>query len=85
MLHEIPDQQRMARDIYNILRSGGELVLLEFIPKQSGDLHGGCRKPLKTMEDWTTILTAAGFQFVEKLEIVQSKRKKLGMIRFRKV
>lgn len=63
MLHEVPDKESMLQSARNILRDGGEIVLLEFIPRKPGAVHGGCKKPLLPLEEWKTIFSRQGFRF----------------------
>jgi ubiquinone/menaquinone biosynthesis C-methylase UbiE len=85
VLHEIPDGKKMVGDIYNILRMGGELVVLEFMPKKPGQLHGGCHMPLRNMEEWKALLKDQGMQFVEHIEVLKDRgRSRIALMRFRK-
>lgn len=81
-LHEIPDRTKMIKDMYNILRPGGEVVILEMIPKKKGDLHGGCNMPLQTIEEWKAYFTQNGFTCHSEFEIRQKKRSPIVMMRF---
>ena len=81
-LHEIPDQSKMIRDIHAILKTGGEIIVLENPPKKEGQLHGGCKKPLLSFEKITSLFTANGFQFSEKLDIIRKRNSDVQMLRF---
>lgn len=81
-LHEIPDQSKMIRDIYAILKTGGEIIILENPPKKEGELHIGCKKPLLSFEKLTSLFIANGFQFSEKLDIIRKKMSDIQMLRF---
>jgi len=81
-LHEIPDQTKMAKDIYAILKTGGEAVILENPPKREGDLHGGCKMPLLSFEKIKELFTTNGFRFGEKIDIVRKRNSDIQMLRF---
>ena len=81
-LHEIPDQSKMIRDIYAILKTGGEIIILENPPKKEGQLHGGCRMPLLSFERINTLFTSNGFQFSEKIDIIRKRNSDMQMLRF---
>ena len=81
-LHEIPDQQKMIRDISSILKRGGEIVILENPPEHEGQLHGGCHKPLLSFENINRMFTSNGFRFVDKKEIVRKRNFDILMARF---
>ena len=84
VLHEVPDNIKMVVDLERILRSGGELVLLEMIPRQDGQLHGGCKKPLMSPAAWQKIFEANGFTLVQFKEIKRRSSSNVGLFRFRK-
>lgn len=80
-LHEIPDQAKMVRDIYSVLRTGGEIVILELTPDYEGQLHGGCHKPLMNFEKINEVFTSNGFRLADRKNFVR-KRNDLLMLRF---
>lgn len=83
VLHEIEDKDKMLKDVYHILRTGGEIVLLEFIPKKPGAVHGGCKKPLLNIEQWKVVFERNNFQIKEVKEIIKDRgRSRINMIRF---
>lgn len=83
VLHEIPDKKKMIRDIHEILQPGGELILLEYIPKNSGDLHGGCKKPLLGLEEWKALIENQNFTMTEFIQTNKvKKRMTINLIRF---
>ncbi len=83
VLHEIPDPDKMVKDINYILQQAGELVLLEITPTKRGELHGGCRMPLRSATEWKAIFDKNGFLFTEALEIKKNRGKThLVMMRF---
>ncbi|HWJ92339.1 MAG TPA: class I SAM-dependent methyltransferase [Flavisolibacter sp.] len=83
MLHEVPDQDRMVRGIRSILQPGGEVVLLEIIPKKKGQLHGGCKKPLMEPEACTALFERNGFQQKDAVRLKKVKRHiDFSMMRF---
>lgn len=65
-LHEISDQTKMVKGIYSVLRTGGEIVILELTPDYEGQLHGGCHKPLMNFEKINEIFTSNGFGLPSK-------------------
>ena len=79
-LHEIPDQNKIARDIHSILRDNGELIILEMKPSKKGELHFGCNKPLLTQEEMKILFANNGFRYSESIEIKNHKRSILLMI-----
>ena len=81
-LHEIPDQSKMIRDIYAILKTGGEIIVLENPPKKEGQLHGVCRMPLLSFEKINSLFTSNGFQFSEKIDIIRKRNSDIQMLRF---
>jgi ubiquinone/menaquinone biosynthesis C-methylase UbiE len=85
MLHEIPDQEKMVRDVFNILQPGGEIILLEIIPKKKGQLHGGCHKPLMEPEACTKLFESNGFHLQEAARLTKiRKRIVFSLMRFTK-
>jgi len=83
VLHEIPDMTKMTIDVAAIMRTGGELVLLELIPRKKGQLHGGCKMPLRTVNEWKELVESSGLQFVEHLVVEKNRGKtKLALMRF---
>jgi ubiquinone/menaquinone biosynthesis C-methylase UbiE len=83
VLHEIPDPAKMIGSIYDILQPGGEIILLEKIPKKPGELHGGCRKPLRSPQQWQALFENHHFRYKEDVQVTKVKnRMTLNMIRF---
>jgi ubiquinone/menaquinone biosynthesis C-methylase UbiE len=83
VLHEIPDPGKMISSICNILQSGGEITLLEMIPKKPGALHGGCRKPLLSLQQWQALFESNGFRYKEDVQVTRVKnRMTVNMVRF---
>jgi ubiquinone/menaquinone biosynthesis C-methylase UbiE len=66
-LHEIPDKQKMVRDIAAVLKAGGELVLLEILSRPKHTIHGGCRQPLMNESEIKSLLEQNGFTQTEVL------------------
>jgi ubiquinone/menaquinone biosynthesis C-methylase UbiE len=60
-LHEIPDKQKMVRDIHKILQPGGELVLLEILSRPGHTIHGGCKQPLLDEHELKLLFEQNGF------------------------
>jgi ubiquinone/menaquinone biosynthesis C-methylase UbiE len=83
-LHEIPDQAKMVRDIFSILKPGGEIVVLENPPAYEGQLHGGCHKPLLSFEKINSLFISNGFEFADKKNIDRKRNSDILMIRYRK-
>jgi ubiquinone/menaquinone biosynthesis C-methylase UbiE len=81
-LHEIPDQEKMIKDMAAVLRTGGEVVILENPPKYEGQLHGGCHKPLLSFEKIYALFTSNGFQFAERKDIIRKRNSDILMARF---
>lgn len=80
-LHEIPDQSRFLRQVNDILRVGGEVVIQEIIPNKPNQKHGGCQKPLIPLDRLQELFTNASFQYQEKKDIKHG-RLRLHMVRF---
>jgi predicted methyltransferase len=83
-IHEIPDKERMAKNILNALRPGGELVILELIPKKEGALHGGCNMPELTFAQLKTLFEGQGFVLENNIDTKPKKHVRLQLLRFRK-
>jgi ubiquinone/menaquinone biosynthesis C-methylase UbiE len=66
-LHEIPDKQKMIRDIAAILKPGGELVMLEILSRPGHTIHGGCNQPLLDENEIRALLEQNGFEQKETL------------------
>lgn len=81
-LHEIPDQHKMAQDIYDILQPGGEVVILEMIPRKEHELHGGCNMPLMSREQLDQLFTSHHFTVKDHIDILAKRRSPLRMIRY---
>ena len=81
-LHEIPNQNKIARDIHSILREGGELILLEMKPTKKGELHFGCKKPLLDLEEMKLLFEKNGFRYAEAKEVRNNKRSTFQLVRF---
>lgn len=83
VLHEIEAKPKMIRDIHAILQKGGELILLEYIPLQPDALHGGCRKPLLSLDEWTKLFEEGGFHMKEYIQVRKVKGvPRINLIRF---
>lgn len=61
-LHEIPDKQKMVRDICSILQKGGELILDELVARPKHTIHGGCKQPLMDEAEIKTLFEQNGFR-----------------------
>lgn len=61
-LHEITDQQKMVKDIYKVLRKGGEVIVDEMMARPRHLLHGGCQKPLLDEITMKTLFEQNGFK-----------------------
>lgn len=81
-LHEIPDQQKMVKDINAILQHGGEITILEIPAKYEGQLHGGCHKPLLSLENINALFTSNGFRFADKKLVARKKHFDVFMARY---
>jgi len=81
-LHEIPNQQKMVKDINAILKSGGEITILEIPAKYEGQLHGGCHKPLLSLEKINALFTSNGFRFADKKLVTRKKHFDVFMARY---
>jgi SAM-dependent methyltransferase len=82
VIHEIKSPDAFIRSIYNILRTDGELIVMESIPTRKGKLHGGCRMPLFTFEELQTMFQQAGFHFVEKQDLLEGNKPRKHMLKF---
>jgi ubiquinone/menaquinone biosynthesis C-methylase UbiE len=81
-LHEIPDQQKMVKDIKTILKQGGEITILEIPAKYEGQLHGGCHQPLLTLEKINALFSSNGFRFIDKKLVARKKHFDVFMARY---
>jgi ubiquinone/menaquinone biosynthesis C-methylase UbiE len=81
-LHEIPDLHKIVWDMNNILQPGGEVIVLEMIPRKQNELHGGCHKPLLTFEQLNTLFSNNGFTSKDRIELQQYTRSPIQMIRY---
>lgn len=81
-LHEIPDQHKFIQDIYTILQPGGEVVILEMIPRKEHELHGGCNMPLMSREQLDQLFTSHHFMVKDHIDILVKRRSPLRMIRY---
>jgi hypothetical protein len=61
-LHEFTNRDGMLQDILLKLRKGGVLYIDEPVPKKSGELHGGCHKPMITESEMAELLERNGFK-----------------------
>ena len=75
-LHELPDQPKMIQDMYNILQPGGEVIILEIIPRKPHELHGGCHKPLLAKQEWDDLFTANHFSVGNTLNLADMDKKR---------
>ena len=66
-LHEIPDKQKMVRDICSILQKGGELILDELVARPKHTIHGGCKQPLMDEAEIKTLFEQNGFRQADVL------------------
>jgi ubiquinone/menaquinone biosynthesis C-methylase UbiE len=83
-LHEISDQTKIARAINNILQPGGEVIVLELLPRKEGELHINCNKPLLTKEKINNIFSTNGFVLQGNTIINQGRNSQFQMLRFLK-
>jgi len=81
-LHELPDQPKMIKDIHAILKTGGEITILEIPAKYEGQLHGGCQKPLLSLEKINALFASNGFRFSDKKLVAQKKHFDVFMARY---
>ena len=70
--------------MFNVLRAGGEVYVLEMIPRKPHELHGGCHKPLMTTEELNTLFTANGFTVKDRIELTQVKRTQIQLLKYGK-
>jgi ubiquinone/menaquinone biosynthesis C-methylase UbiE len=82
VIHEIKSPDAFIKAIYNVMRSDGELIVMESIPTRKGKLHGGCRMPLFSFEELQNMFQKAGFHFVEKQDLVEGTKPRKHMLRF---
>lgn len=68
-LHEIPDQEKMVRDMHDILQPGGEVIILEQVPMKRRQRHEGCRKLLLNLEKQDELFMKNGFRKLNWYEI----------------
>ena len=87
-LHEIPDKQKIIRDIAAVLVPGGELVLEEVLSSPGHTIHGGCHKPLLREDEIVSLFERNGFTKKEMMTNpgnVKKPREPVVMIRFLKL
>lgn len=66
-LHEIPDQAKMARQISDIMYTGGELIVGEALSRPGHRIHGGCRQALLDEKEIQALFESNGFRLQETL------------------
>lgn len=81
-LHEIPDKEKMVKDINAILKPGGEIIVLELGPRKQGQLHGGCNKPLMPFDEINQLFTNNGFALNDQKTIKNKKRFDIVLLRY---
>lgn len=81
-LHEVASPKKMARDLAAVVKSGGELYVLETLPKKEGQLHGGCNKPLLKPDEIIAFFLKAGFRVAATKELTPKKKFAPVMYRF---
>lgn len=81
-LHEVELPEKMARDLAAILQAGGELYVLELLPKREGQLHGGCHKRLLKSDEIQGLFLSAGFRLAATKELEKKKTSAPTMYRF---
>jgi len=84
-LHEIPDKQKMVKDIYNILQKGGEFVLIELVSRPKHTIHGGCHQPLLDEQEIKILFEQNGFTQTDTLSNPDKVKKIINpvyMVRF---
>lgn len=81
-LHEIPDQAKMVRDINKVLKAGGEAIVLELAPRKPNELHGGCHKPLLTLEQINKLFTENGFALKKDTSLLPFKGAPIQLVKF---
>ena len=82
ILHEINDKPKMVNDVHKVLRSGGEVIVLELSGKKEGQKHGGCKKPLISIEEIISIFSAEGLTYKEQMIVERKKNFDVVMLRF---
>lgn len=81
-LHEIPGTKKMVQQIAEILRKGGEQVLLEWLRVQPGQKHGGFNLPLISDDEIAQLFAENGFTVAGRYDEKGNKRKHIMMMRF---
>ncbi|MEO8174219.1 MAG: methyltransferase domain-containing protein [Sediminibacterium sp.] len=66
-LHEVPDKQKIVRDICAVLQKGGELILDELVARPKHTIHGGCKQPLMDEAEIKTLFEQNGFRQADTL------------------
>lgn len=82
--HHIEHRQEMIRDLANILRPEGKLIVMEPIARNDGEIYKGCNVPIYTPETIVSSFTSAGFIRERTLKTVKSTRKRVRVFVFRK-
>lgn len=81
-LHEIPDRAKMVRDMYHVLQSGGEVLVLEMFARKEHELHGGCRKPLFSRQELDQLFTSHQFTVKDHIEMKINRRATFQIVRY---
>jgi len=73
--HEFTKKDEMLQDIKTKLKAGGILYIDEPVPKYSGELHGGCKKPMITADEMNLLLEKNGFTAATSLDLQFRKKR----------
>ena len=66
--HEFTFQTEMFADIKKKLKTGGILYIDEALPKQQGQLHVVCNKPMLTNEVTIALFEKHGFEYINGID-----------------
>jgi hypothetical protein len=81
-LHEIPNKLAMVKAIAGILRSRGEVIVLERIAISPGQKHGGCHLPLLNEDELVGMFQTSGFTIIDRLDRKVNKQHVVTAFRF---
>jgi SAM-dependent methyltransferase len=66
VFHEIIDRKPIMEEVVQLLKPGGEFVIMERMGEKAGQVHGDCKFPKLLEKDLLHEMNAYGFQLVNK-------------------
>lgn len=64
-LHEIEDKKFILKQINQIIKSGGEVIIAELLADEKYTIYGGCKKPLLKKEEIIKLFEWFGYLYIE--------------------